>query len=163
MRVFGIGKVAAVGLAAAAALMFTPTTTMAAGAVPGVVEGSGTISPPLTATPQAVTGGFTGTAVGAGVIGTTPTVVNDTCTFTFASSPPGDSIATGQGTASGSCTGTAAITASLNYTRVGAAVAITGTGTINGSATTVTTVCVFVATSNPPGTFILVCVTVIDP
>ena len=150
MRIFGIRKAALLGVVASTALMLTPTTTLATSGTAGVAEGSGTISPALTTTDQTVSGGFSGTLVAAGAIGTTPTVIDDSCTFTFNSAAPGDSIATGQGTASGTCSGTASVTASLTYTRVGAAVAITGTGTVNGTATSVEVVCEFIPTSNPP-------------
>jgi hypothetical protein len=168
---FRIGRMAVVGAAVSAALLLTPSATLAANPGAGVVVGSGTISPPLTTVNQNVTGGFGGTLVGAGVVGTTPAGGTGTCTFSFHSNPPGDNIGTGQGAASGSCNasgpGLATLTVSvatdgIAYTRAGAVVVITGSGTANGVAVTITATCVFVPTSNPPSTFNLVCAVVLS-
>ena len=150
--------------AAGAMLALLPNAAFATSATVGVATGSGTISPALTTTPQAVSGGFTGTLTAAGTIGTTPVVISDTCTFTFASSGGGDDIATGQGTSSGSCSGSAVVSASLNYLRVGAAVVITGSGSVNGVAVSFEIVCEFEATSAPNvSSFDLECEVIIDP
>jgi hypothetical protein len=143
MRIFRLRKAAVFGAAAGAAILFTPTATMAANAAVIEAEGQGTISPPLTTTPQFVSGGFTTfLAVGGGIVGTTPTSINDSCTFTYAGVT--DTIQTGAGTASGTCSGTAVISASLSYSRVGAVVEIIGSGTVNGVAAGFTATCAFV-------------------
>jgi hypothetical protein len=159
MGIFRIRRLALIGAAATAALMI-PTNSMAAVVAAGVVEGNGTISPPLTTVTQPVSGGFTGTLVGAT---SSPTAGTATCTFTFASTGAGDNVATGQGTASGSCSGSAGtLSASLGYTRVGPVVALTGSGSVNGAAVALYVVgCVFVPTSAPAvASFALVCAAV---
>jgi hypothetical protein len=145
---FRSGKFGILGVAAGAALMLTGTTGLAANAGGAAVVGSGTIAPGLSTVPTTQTVTFGGTAAGAGVIGTTPVVVNDTCTFS-GSSVIAETVAQGEGNATGSCTGTAAISASVHYTRAGGAVAIQGSGTVNGTAATITAACSFEPTSAP--------------
>jgi hypothetical protein len=149
------------------------------GALVGVVVGApqapggggGTINPPLTTVTQSVSGGFSGSLNGVSTNG----VVSDSCNFTFASGAGGvgyplvptgnalggDNAAYGAGNASGSCSGTVAVSASLGYTRVGPVVAITGQGSAGSTTAGLdAAVCVFIPTSAPAvSTFDLVCVT----
>ena len=161
MGIFRISRLATLGAAASAALLLVQPVGAANLGV-GVVVGQGTISPALTMSPQPVTGGFAGSAVGGGVVNTTSPIVEvapNGCSFSFASTGAGDDLNTGQGTASGACNGTASLAATtLGYSRTGPVVVITGTGTANGVAASYTSVCLFIPTSAPAvGSFALAC------
>jgi hypothetical protein len=156
MGIFSIRRLAVIG-AAVSAVLLVPANSMAAVAAAGVVEGNGTISPPLSTVTQPVSGGFTGTLVGGA---STPTAGTASCTFTFQSSGAGDNVLTGQGTASGSCSGTAgSLSANLSYMRQGSLVELTGSGSVNGATVTAYVVaCVFVPGDAPTvSKFTLVC------
>lgn len=160
MGVFRRGRLAAVGAVAGVGLMMVgslPASAQNAGA--GAFLGSGTISPGLGVTPQAVTFSLAGTLTGAGVLNGGPVVVSDSCTFS--GSGAADDLATGMGSVSGSCSGNETITSSLTYTRVGAVVAVSGTATVGtASGGTAAAVCLFALTSLPgvsPATFQVVC------
>ena len=76
-------------------------------------------------------------------------VIIDNCSETFSSSGAGDSIAMGQGSLAGSCSGTVSFSYSGSYLRVGDTETDTVSGTINGTPATVRVVCVWVPTSAP--------------
>ena len=129
-----------------------------------VSEVNGTISPPLTSTPQPVSGGEGGPLLGAVVINGSVFVVNDTCNFTFGSTGAGDDLATGSGTASGGCTGTVSLNGTETYLRVGAVETDLGTGTMNGVPITWRKVCTWVPHNGPAvSAYWKVCVWVPDP
>jgi len=135
MGVFRRGRLAALGAVAGIALMVGTVPAAAQGGGGGVVVGGGTISPGLGALPAAQSITFSGSLTGAGATTGGPVVVNDTCTFSGSSGNPlgGDNVAFGMGTVSGTCT-PVAISATLTYVRVGAAVGIEGSGNFDGVA-----------------------------
>jgi hypothetical protein len=154
MGIFRASRLAILGVAATAAVALTPTTTLAANAGVGAVVGGGSINPGLSVAAAPQTGSFGGTIAGGGVVNTAPLVIEGSCNFTFSSTGAGDSLATGQGNASGSCSGTLAAawsaSATLTYQRVGGVVVIQGSGNVNGTPAGFTVVCSFEATSAPP-------------
>ena len=142
------------------------TPAHAANLAPMVMIGTGTVSPALTMSPQWVSGGFAGSAVGGGLVNTTSPMVQvalNGCSFSWASTGAGDDLTSGQGTESGACNGTASVAAtSLTYSRIGATEILTGTGTVNGVAASHTIICIWIPTSAPAvGRYIHVCVWVI--
>jgi hypothetical protein len=126
---------ASVGMVAQQAAYAAPGASVA------IVSGSGTISPGLTLTATSQTVSFGGTAVGAGAaaagvgaVGTAAGVFG--CSFSGGPNPPetqlsGSGIATG--TCSGGTVGSATLSCTASYTRVGALVVITLTCTATAS------------------------------
>lgn len=121
-------------------------TAYAASTGAAVVVGGGTLSPGISATPQTQTYAFGGNAV----------IVTDTvqglatCNFGGSSSAP-ESILTGGGTLSGSCSGAGISTScSIAFTRVGVAVLFDATCSGNPSGSAVGTA--QFAPTNPTGT-----------
>jgi hypothetical protein len=145
------------------ALLASSLPAPAASAGVGLVQGAGTISPGQGAGPTSQSITFSGSLTGTGVVGTTPVVIADSCTFNGASTPTGDNVAVGVGNVSGSCTGSLAIAAQLTYVRIGAIVAIAGNAQVNGSGGTANAAagaCLFLTTQTPPITnYQVVCAT----
>jgi hypothetical protein len=155
MRRFRRGSFALLTGLALGGLVFNGTSASAIGAGGGQFVGSGTITPGLTLTPQPVSGAISGTLVGAGEWNN-PTVIEDSCSFSFNGSS--DDLATGAGSASGACSGTATVTASFSYTRAAGALVASGSASVNGFATSIIIVCSFMPTSASPVTsFAIIC------
>jgi len=135
------GLLVSVGLAGVLGLAVAPNAS-AAGT--GVIAGGGGISPGLTTTPTNQNFSFTGTLVAAAV----PGAGVYTCNISGASSAP-ETVATGGGSASGGCSGSAgSFNFNGSYTRAGGAV--TGAGSASGAiAGTVVCGLSFAATSAP--------------
>lgn len=117
------------GLAVAGLTAFAAPGASAAGA--GALVGTGTISPGLTTTPTNQSFNFSGTLAYAG----SPGAGAYTCNVNGSSSGP-ETVATGGGSASGTCSGSAgAFSFSGGYTRAGGAVTVTGSasGTASGA------------------------------
>jgi hypothetical protein len=167
MGILRTGRFAFLGAAAGAALLLATAPVSAQGVGGGVVVGSGTITPGLTAsfTPQAVS--FTGNLVGAGFAGGPQTYVLTPCSFNGGSGATtlgvnnpegGDNVAFGMGEVSGTCGN---ISATVTYIRIGAAVVLVGNGSVNGVAGDVVGACLFATTQQPPITaYTVVCASV---
>jgi hypothetical protein len=144
-----VSKLSLLMAIAAAVAMFGQSSAYAVGADAAVVVGSGTITPGLTTVPTAQSFTFTtanlasvpSVAVGASTNGG---VFAGTINCSFNGSSPGETVATGVGAGSGTCTapagpgGTsgAVSCASLTYFRVGALVVVVldpCTATVNGN------------------------------
>jgi hypothetical protein len=133
-----------------------PTAVSAATAGTGAYVGSGTTSPGLSVVPTAQNVAGSGTLAGLAVVGG-PVVINDTCSFS-GSTDIASTLAQSDGNLTVSCSGTAATTAALHYTRTAAVVTLQGTGTINGAAVLVHGACAFLPTSAPTvTTYVLIC------
>jgi hypothetical protein len=126
----------------------------AAGA--GVIAGSGTASPGLGALPAAETLNYSGTLTGVAVVGTTPIIGTDFCSFSGTSGAFGDSIGFGLGQVNGSCSGAVSVFAALTYVRVGPVLAVEGNGTIDNNAVEPGGACLFISTQAPPITSFVV-------
>ena len=109
--------------AVVAAFSAASAAPAAAAAVVGVMEGTGTINPALTLTPQAVFGGFSGNLYGAVDASGVTLAAGIPCDLATQSTGAGDTIAQGQGTISGGCGG---VPVGSAYTRVGAVEVDTG-------------------------------------
>ena len=127
---------ASVGLVAQGSAYASP------GAATAAVVGSGTIAPGLTTTPTLQTNvTFTGTAAGGGAavggVGAIGTAVGTfSCSFSGSSSSP-ETVFTGAGVVTGSCTsnpgdvGTGTIACTAAYTRVGVIVVVQLSGCVS--------------------------------
>jgi hypothetical protein len=120
------------------------------GAASGVVTGHGAISPGLTTTPTDQTFNFT-TDITVGVT-TKPGPAAGSFSCTFTGSGAQETVVTGGGTGTGSCSGTISVSCTISYTRAGPVVTVTGSCTIGGTTQTLIGVFVFVAGSAPPVT-----------
>jgi len=146
-----------VGMVAACLAFSAPVSAQAAAA--GILQGSGTISPGLGATPAPQTYTLSGSLTGAGAAGGSAVVVNDSCSYSGSSSGLGDNVAFGLGTMSGSCTGSLAITDTMTVVRVGAIALEAGPDSTGGVAGEAIHICIWIATQAPPITnYIHVCV-----
>jgi hypothetical protein len=141
-------RTAATLIAAFATFAISATNASAVNPAGALAFGSGSISPGLTIVPTAQSISFGGTLAGGGAVAGSAVVANDSCSVTAISNIT-ETIAQGDGNASGSCSGTTALTASLHYQRVGSVVVMTGTGTVNGVAVTLAMHCEFEPTSAP--------------
>ena len=141
------------------AMMFLIGGPAAEAATPGagVVVGTGTISPALTTSPQAVAVTFGGTSVGTagGNVGA--------CNLGFTGGGPADSITTGTGTGTLTCgaivsvPGTLSVNCGVSYNRIGAVVVVQGTTGCGPVVGNPIAICVFVPTSSPTTSYALVC------
>lgn len=151
---FGVMRIITLGMATLVAVVSSTTTTGAQGTVGGLVIGSGTISPGLTASFQPQYVSFSGDIVAAGVSNSPQVYIATPCSFngssTFGPWGSGDNIALGEDVISGACGN---VTATLNYLRVGSVVSVSGTGSFNGLPGTIIGACVWVTTGTPPVMF----------
>ncbi len=133
-----------------------PVAAVSAGG--GAAVGSGTLSPGLSVLPSPQVISYSGSLTGAGAVSAAPTIISDNCSFSGTSGPLGGTIAADEGSVSGSCTGTVAISAALTFARAGVVVALEGNGSIGTDPAVVGGACLFATTQAPPITnFSLVC------
>jgi hypothetical protein len=142
---------------AAVALTMFGGMTGAGATGAGAAAGTGTITPALTDVPQNTAVAFDGTAAG---ITTAPTVAAGTCNVHFQGTGTGETVATGNGSGSLTCSGgisgpgALSISCQVSYHRDYTVVTVTGSC---GPAGSLTATCSFAPTSNPPKSYALSC------